>query len=99
MILKKSLKSQGGAYFREIPGSTFYSHRDIYNAIRNGDDIKLVNCYEDKELISIIRSIETNTEGNGRTVNRNVEGDTALMNRIIRGGGFCSYVEGLENLI
>ena len=99
ITLTKSTNTYGGgSYFRTVPGSNFYNHRDIYDAIRIGEDTEFFNCNEFRALVSIIRSVEMNNEGKtGRTINRHIKGDTDLMNRIIRGGGFCEYIEELEN--
>lgn len=95
--LYKSNKTQGGSYFRSMPGSNYYNHGDVYDAIRKGKDVQFSGCNEGKELICVIRSREQGTLED-RKIKREIQGDTVLLNRIIRNGGYIEYITKLENM-
>lgn len=78
--------STGGRYFRTAKGGYYVSRSDIIDLIKEGDVVFHRGKGEERELLECLRNIETNTDGN-----------IAMMNRILRNGGFVEYIKKLES--
>jgi hypothetical protein len=85
VTLKKYKASKGGGYFKQVPGCVDVLRAEIFQMIKEGE-VLFLNANEATELMLTIKACEP--------VNGN---DTSLLNRIIRAGGFSSYLEFLNS--
>lgn len=84
----KAQSSNGGKFFRTVPGSIQVTRSEIYNLVRERE-VEFVarredEAIEDHELLLCLKHVETKT------------GEVNFLNRIIRGGGFIDYINSLE---
>lgn len=88
-------KKQGGDYWYTKPGAIRYTQSDILAALKTGIEIEFQGGCEEKELLGVLSLVEKGVTSN-TPIDFSKKGDTALLNRIIRAGGFCEYLDKLE---
>lgn len=88
-------KAHGGQYWYTKPGSVRFTQSDIFNAIKVGAEIEFNNGHEELELLGALEFSEKGVTSNTK-IDFFKQGDTALLDRVIRAGGFCEYVLKLE---
>lgn len=94
-LTKSSKKVNGGAYWYTKPGSVRFTQMDMVKEIQKGTQIIFNGGQEHEQLFALISLLEKESSGSVR-LNFNKQGDTALLNRIIRAGGFCEYIDTLN---
>ncbi len=88
-------KKSGGDYWYSKPGAVRFTQHEILINLRRGVEIEFQNGDEYKELLGVLSLAEKGVSSNS-PIDFARKGDTALLNRIIREGGFIEYIEKLE---
>lgn len=94
IVLRKGRNADGG-YWYTRPGGIRYTQADQIQAMREGNDLEFENSPAEKELLGLCAALEKQSIP-GEKINFNSLGDTKLLTKIIRMGGFCSYINNLE---
>ena len=81
----RSKSHTGGQYFTLAPRHIYVYRREIYQMYREGEIVYKGEVNEARVCLDTLKEYEEKT------------GSTALLNRIIRGGGFINYIERLEH--
>lgn len=89
LVLKKYQSTTGGGWFKSTKNSANYNYQEIYEHLKIGE-IQFLNCNEEEVLLSVIWKV-TQAMSQKKT-------DNAMLSRIVRNGGICSYIEKLEAL-
>jgi hypothetical protein len=74
----------GGRYFKTLPGGQDVSRAEIAEMVIHGEVVFIGRESEEQELLLTLKAIDGHF------------GDEKMLNRIIRGGGFVTYIEKLE---
>jgi hypothetical protein len=97
LTMAKKHPKDGGNYWYSKPGAIRFTQHDILAQMRAGIEFEFNKGNEDKELLGVLALAEKGVSSNA-AIDFTRKGDTALLNRIIRAGGFMEYIEKLENL-
>lgn len=83
-----------GNYYSRQTG--FVTLAEIYDLVRDGDDVTIICNDEDKKFLSMIHMRETGYKNHTPRNSKFRDGDSRLLSRILRAGGMIEYIKKLE---